>query len=88
MIELVASKGFHYYAMGKPLFATKNNTLGIGQKKIITADFVASTISPEITYFKQDIKPVTTEQLNALIARHEQAMSIAWWLIKRSDELQ
>ena len=87
LIELIAPQGFHYHAMGENLFAPENCTLGIGQQKIITSNFVASTTSAEIMYLRKHKQTISPGQLEALRQKHNQAMGIAWWLIKKGDLL-
>lgn len=88
LIELIAAKGFVYHAMGENLFAQKTHGLGIGQQKIITTDFIAATTSADLMHLSKHKKPISEAQLTALKERHNQAMSIAWWLIKKGDNIK
>ncbi len=89
LIELVAPQGFTYHAIGESLFSANKYDLGvgIGQQKIITPKFIASTTSSDIMYFNKHKKPISREQLDLFKERHNQAMGISWWMIKKGDQL-
>ena len=85
LIELVAPKGFEYYAMGKNLFSAKDySTLGIGKQRVITADFIAVAGSNEAELLSNS-KKINLSELAVLTEKHNQAMGIAWWMIKKGD---
>lgn len=87
LIELVASKGFSYYAMGDNLLSTKMHTFGIGKHKVITHDYIASTEASNICMYLHPNKfsNIETNELEYFKLRHNQAMNIAWWMIKKGD---
>jgi phosphoglycerol transferase MdoB-like AlkP superfamily enzyme len=88
LIELIAPKGFNYYALGNNLFSPSKHFLGIGQQRIITSKFIASTTSQEIMYLQHDRKNIAPKQFNLLKQQHDQTMDIAWWMIKKGDHYE
>lgn len=79
LIELVAPRGFTYYAMGDNLLASRKFNAGLGQDKIITPDFIASINTKDIMYFKNT--KLLANQLTALQERYNQAILIARHLV-------
>ena len=88
LIELVAPKGFHYYALGANLLTSSNHTVGLGQQTIITRDFIASTTSQTIMYLRRNNYHINTNQLALCKQQYDQAMDIAWWMIKIGDHYE
>lgn len=85
LIELVAPKGFVYYALGDNLLAKRKFNVGIGRDKVITPNFIASTSS-------QDIMSLTSTQLvpneiDGAKDRFKQATCIAQYVIKKWDKI-
>ena len=89
LIELVAMPGFEYFALGEDLFKgnPKQTKIGIGKGKIITSEFIAhaSGKQAECLVLSQTIEP---QNLETLSKRHHQANGIAWWLIKKGNEIE
>jgi phosphoglycerol transferase MdoB-like AlkP superfamily enzyme len=85
LIELVAPKGFTYYAIGDNLLAKRKFNLGIGSDKIITPDFIASVYSTDIMCFKASVCAITA--IDALKERFKQATNISRYIIKQGDVL-
>ncbi|MEI8055016.1 MAG: LTA synthase family protein [bacterium] len=81
LIELVAPKGFTYYAMGDNLLDKRKFNLGIGPDKIITPDFIASVYSPDIMCFKASACAAVS--IDALKDRFKQATNISRYIIKK-----
>ena len=88
LLEMAAPKGFAYCAFAPSLFSAPVNTLGIGEQRIVTEQFIAST-SREIMYLNNhSARADQADVLHSLIETHNQAVKIAWWLIKKGDNLE
>lgn len=92
LIELVASKGFAYYAMGDNLLAKRKFNLGLGASSIITPNFIAAANAADIMYFTKftsvrSQKQIAPQVLNMLKGRFEQAMHLARYLVRKGDRI-
>lgn len=84
IIELIAPKGFKYYAMGDDLLAKRKFNFGIGMDRIITKDYIASAVGDAIMYFDNNMTPMPC-QLDILKERFRQAVGIARYMIKNGS---
>jgi len=69
LIEMVAPKGFVYYAFGNSLLNKRAFNLGLGKDRVITKDFIAATDSNEIMFFANN----TTIDASIAVQRSAQA---------------
>ena len=84
LIELIAPKGFTYYAIGNDLLVKRRFNFGIGKNRVITPDFIALTEgSEDIAYFNKTES--SAWRLKALKERVRQSTDIAKYLIKKGD---